>query len=110
MSYGHVRVWRTALGCPLLMIPIAFFVGASRAYAYLGFLQDPVVLLGLLGVAALGNCVPWFHAEVLKGKPPTLGIDIAANPVSIIVLPCRFCSGPSHWIRIRRKLYPEIGL
>jgi len=45
------------------MIPIAFVVGALTGHTPTwGFLQNPVVLLGLLGVAALGNptCGPWF--------------------------------------------------
>jgi hypothetical protein len=69
------------------MIPIAFVVGALTGHPPTwGFLQNPVVLLGSLGVAALGNLWSLVHAEVLKGKPPTLRIDIAANLLSIIVL------------------------
>jgi len=76
------------LGALLLMIPIAFVVGLPLTghTPTWGFLQNPVVLLGSLGVAALGNLWSLVHAEVLKGKPPTLRIDIAANLLSIIVL------------------------
>ena len=88
MSYRHA----TALGWPiwgalLLMIPIGFVVGALTGHTPTsGFLQNPVVLLGSLGVAAFGNLWSLVHAEVLKGEPPTLRIDIAANPLSIVVL------------------------
>jgi hypothetical protein len=57
MSYGR----GSALGWPLwgallLTIPSAFVVGARTGHTPAwGFLQSPVVLLGLLGVAALGN-------------------------------------------------------
>ena len=74
-------------GALLLMIPSGFVIGALTGHTPTsGFLQNPVVLLGSLGVAALGNLWPLVHAEVLKGKPPTLRIDIAANPLSMIVL------------------------
>ncbi len=88
MSYGHGSAFGWPLwGALLLMIPIAFVVGALTGHtATWGFLQNPIVLLGPLGVAALGNLWSLVHAEVLKGKPPTLRIDIAANPLSIIVL------------------------
>jgi len=43
-------------------------------------------LLGSLGVAALGNLWSLVHVEVLKGKPPILRIDIAANVFSIVIL------------------------
>jgi len=69
------------------MIPIAFVAGALTGHTPTwGFLQNPVVLLGSLGVAALGNLWSLVHAEVLKGKPPILRIDITGNPLSIIVL------------------------
>ena len=86
MSYRHGSAFVWPLwGALLLMIPIAFVVGALTGHtATWGFLQNPVVL-GSLGVAA-GNLSSLVHAEVLKGKPPTLRIDIAANPLSIIVL------------------------
>ena len=70
-----------------MIIPIAFVVGALTGHTPTwGFLQNPVVLLGSLGVAALGNLWSLVHAEVLKGKPPTFRIDIVANPLSTIVL------------------------
>ena len=87
MSYRH----GPALGWPLwgvllLMIPIAFVVGALGGHTPTrSFLQNPVVL-GSLGVAARGNLWSLVHAGVPKGKPPTLLIDIAADPLSIIVL------------------------
>jgi hypothetical protein len=88
MSYGDGSVFRWPLwGALLLIIPIAFVVGALTGHTPpWGFLQNPVVLLGSLGVAALGNLWSLVHAEVLKGKMPSLRIDIAANPLSIIVL------------------------
>ena len=73
-------------GALLLMIPIAFFVGALGGHTPTwGFLQNPVVLLGSLGVAALGNLGSLVHAGAPEGKPPTLGI-IGSNPLSILVL------------------------
>ena len=88
MSYGHGSAFGWPLwGALLLMIPIAFVVGALTGHTPTwGFLQNPVVLLGSLGVAVLGNLWSLVHAEVLKGKPPILRIDIAGNPLSIIVL------------------------
>jgi hypothetical protein len=88
MSYGRSSAFRWPLwGVLLLMIPSAFVGGALSGHTPTwGFLQNPVVLLGSLGVAAIGNLWSLVHAEVLKGKPATLRIDIAANPLSIIVL------------------------
>ena len=88
MSYGHGSAFGWPLwGALLLMIPLAFVVGALTGHTPTwGFLQNPVVLLGSLGVAALGNLWSLVHAEVLKGKPPTLRIDITPNLPSIIVL------------------------
>jgi len=88
MSYRHGSAFRWPLwGALLLMIPIAFVVGALSGHTPTwGFLQNPVVLLGSLSVAALGNLWSLVHAGVPRGKPPTLRIDIAANPLSIIVL------------------------
>ena len=74
-------------GALLLMIPITFVVGALTGHTPTwGFLQNPVLLLGSLGMAAIGNLWSLVHAEVLKGKPPTLRIDIAAKPLSMVVL------------------------
>ena len=88
MSYGRSSASGWPLwGALLLVIPIAFVVGALSGHTpSWSFLQNPVVLLGSLGVAAIGNLWSLVHAEVLKGKPPTLRVDIAANPPSIIVL------------------------
>ena len=87
MSYGHGSAFGWPLwGALLLLIPLAFVVGALTGHTPTwGFLQNPVVL-GSLGVAAAGNLSSVVHAEVLKGKPPTLRIDIAANPLRVIVL------------------------
>ena len=88
MLYGQ----RSAFGWPLwgallLTIPIAFVVGALTGHTpNWGILQNPVVLLGSIGLAATGNLWSLLHVEVLKGKPPTLRIDIAANLFSILVL------------------------
>ena len=88
MSYGHGSAFGWPLwGALLLMIPIAFVVGALTGHTPTwGFLQNPIVLLGSLGVAALGNLWSLVHVEVLKGKPPILRIDIAANVFSIVIL------------------------
>ena len=88
MSYGQGSAFGWPLwGALLLMIPIAFVGGVLTGHTPTwGFLQNPVVLLGSLAAAALGNLWSLVHAEVLKGKPRTLRIDIAANPLSIIVL------------------------
>jgi hypothetical protein len=88
MSYGQ----SSAIGWPLwgallLTIPIAFVVGALTGHTpNWGILQNPVVLLGSIGLAAIGNLWSLLHVEVLKGKPPTLRIDIAASLFSILVL------------------------
>jgi hypothetical protein len=88
MSYGHGSAFGWPLwGAILLMIPIAFVVGVLTGHTPTwGFLQNPVVLLGSLAVAALGNLWSLVHAEVLKGKPPTLRIDIAGNPLSVLAV------------------------
>ena len=106
MSCRHGSAFGWPLWCALLlMIPIAFFVGALGGHTPTwGFLKNLVVLLGSLGVAAVGNLWSLVHAGVPKGKPPTLGIEIGANPLSIIVL------AVAGWIRIRRTFHAEIGL
>ena len=88
MGYGHSSTFRWPLsGALLLMIPIAFVVGALTGHTpSWGILQNPVVLLGSIGLAAMGNLWSLLHVEVLKGKPPALRIEIAANLLSIIVL------------------------
>ena len=88
MPYGQSSAFGWPLwGALLLVMPIVFVVGALVGHTPTwGFLQSPVVILGSIGLAAIGNLWSLVHAEVLKGKPPTLRIDIAANPVSIIVL------------------------
>ena len=88
MSYGHGSAFGWPLwGALLLMIPIAFVVGALTGHTPTwGFLQNPVVLLGSISLAAIGNLWSLLHVEVLKGKPPMLRIDIAANLLSIVVL------------------------
>jgi hypothetical protein len=49
-------------------------------------LQNPIVLLGSLAAAALGNLWSLVHVEVLKGQPSILRIEITANVSSILVL------------------------
>jgi hypothetical protein len=112
MSYGHGSAFGWPLwGTLLLMIPIAFVVGALTGHTPTwGFLQNPVALLGSLGVAALGNLWSLVHAEVLKGKPPTLRRHRSKPAQHHRPRRCRFARSPSHWIRIRRKLHAEIGL
>jgi len=74
-------------GSILLIIPTGFVVGALSGHTpSWAWLQSPVVLLGSLGVAALGNLWSLIHVKVLKGKPPILRIDIAGSALSIIVL------------------------
>jgi hypothetical protein len=87
MSYRHGSAFGSLWGALLVMIPIAFVVGALTGHTPIwGFLRNPVVLLGSLGVVALGNLWSLVHAGVTKGKLPTLRIDIGANPLSIIIL------------------------
>jgi hypothetical protein len=88
MSYGRSSAFGWPFwGALLLTIPSAFVVGALTGHTPTwGLLQNPVVLLGSLGVATIGNMWSLVHVEVLKGKPPALRIDIAANPLSIIIL------------------------
>ena len=74
-------------GSILLIIPTAFVIGALSGHTpSWGWLQSPVVILGSLGLAVLGNLWSLIHVEVLKGKPPILRIDIAGNALSIIVV------------------------
>ena len=111
MSYRHGSAFGWPLWGALLLIPIAFVVGALTGHTPTwGFLQNPVVLLGSLGVAALGNLWSLVHAGVPRGKPPTLRIDVAANRLSIIVLAGAGLLGALHWIRVRRKFHAEIAL
>jgi hypothetical protein len=88
MSHAHGSTFGWPLwGALLLIIPTAFVIGALSGHTPTwGLLQNPVVLLGSLGVAALGNLWSLVHVEVLRGKPPMLRIDIAGNALSIIVL------------------------
>src|ERR1043166_4877386 len=88
MSYGRSSASGWPLwGALLLVIPITFVVGALTGHPPTWeLMQNPVLLLASLGVAAIGNLWSLGHAEVLKGKPPALRVDIAANPPSIIVL------------------------
>ena len=88
MSHAH----GSTFGWPrwsaiLLVIPIAFVIGALSGHPpTLGLLQNPVVLLGSLSVAALGNLWSMVHVEVMRGKPPILRIDISGNALSLIVV------------------------
>jgi ribose/xylose/arabinose/galactoside ABC-type transport system permease subunit len=88
MSYGQSSAFGWPLwGALLLTIPIVFVVGALTGHTpNWGILQNPIVLLGSIGLAAMGNLWSLLHVEVLKGKPPTLRIDIAASLFSILVL------------------------
>jgi hypothetical protein len=88
MSHAHGSTFGWPLwGALLLIIPTAFVIGALSGHTPTwGLLQNPVVLLGSLGVAALGNLWSLVRVEVLRGKPPILRIDIAGNALSIIVL------------------------
>ena len=88
MSHAHGSTPGWPLwGAFLLVIPTAFVIGALSGHTPTwGLLQNPVVLLGSLAVAALGNLWSLVHVEVLRGKPPILRIDIAGNALSIIVV------------------------
>src|ERR1700730_17666401 len=88
MSHGHGSAFGWPLwGALLLLIPLAFVVGALTGHTPTwGFLQNPVVLLASLGVAALGHLWSVVHAEVLKGKPTTYQSHLGAKPFSIVVL------------------------
>lgn len=88
MSHPHGSTLGWPLwGAFLLVIPTAFVIGALSGYTPTwGLLQNPLVLLGSLAVAALGNLWSLTHVEVLRGKPPILRIDLAGNALSIIVL------------------------
>lgn len=88
MSYGRSSVYGWPLwGGLLLVIPTAFVVGSLTGHTPTwGILQNPVVLLGSLGVAACGNLWSLVHAELIKGKPPILRVEIEAKPLSIGVL------------------------
>jgi hypothetical protein len=99
-------------GSILLIIPTAFVVGALSGHTpSWGWLQSPVVLLGSLGVAALGNLWSLIHVEVLKGTPPVLRIDIAGNAHSIIVLTIAGLLGAVLMgLRIRRKLHAAVAV
>jgi len=86
MSQGSAFGW-PLWGALLLIIPTAFVIGALTGHTPAwGVFQNPVVLLGSLGVAALGNLWSLLHVQVLKGKPPILRIDITGNVLNIIVL------------------------
>jgi|SRR5215471_2278388 len=84
----HGSVYRWPLcGALLLIIPTTFVVGSLTGHTpEWGVLQNPIVILGSLGVAAIGNLWSLVRLEILKGKPPILRIDIAGNALSIIVL------------------------
>ena len=88
MPYGQSSAFGWPLwGALLLVMPIVFVVGGLTGHPPTwGFLQSPVVILGSIGLAALGNLWSLAHAEVLKGKPPILRIEIAGNLLSLIVL------------------------
>ena len=68
LHHNCSSVWPLC-GAILLIIPAAFVTNAlmGRTPAW-GFVHSPVVLLGSLGVATLGNLKSLIHVEVLKGK------------------------------------------
>lgn len=88
MSHGSGSVFGWPLwGVFLLIIPTTFVIGALAGHPPAwALLQNPIVVLGSLGVAALGNLWSMVHVEVLKSKPPILRLDIAGNVLSIIVI------------------------
>jgi hypothetical protein len=88
MSHAHGSTFGwPLLGAVLLILPTAFVIGALTGHTpSWGLVQNPAVLLGSLGVAAVGNLWSLVHMEVLRFKLPILRIDIAANALSIIVL------------------------
>jgi len=81
------KLWLAGLGTLLLIIPTAFVIGALTGHTpNWGLLQNPVVVLGSLALAALGNLCSVVHVEVLRGKPSILRIDLTANGFSIVVI------------------------
>jgi len=84
----HASASRWPLWGALLLIIPTFFVVSSLAghTPNLGVLQNPIVILGSIAVAALGNLWSLVHVEVVKGKPQVLRIDVVGNVRSIIVL------------------------
>ena len=88
MSNPHGSTFGWPLwGAFLLIIPTAFVIGALTGHTpSWGLLQNPVVLLGSLALAALGNLYSLVHVEVLRGKPSILRIDLTAKAFSILVL------------------------
>jgi hypothetical protein len=88
MSHAHGSTLGWPLwGAFLLVIPTAFVICALSGHTpKWGLLQNPIVLLGSLAVAALGNLWSLVPVEVLRGKPPILRIDIAGNALSVIVI------------------------
>lgn len=74
-------------GALLLIIPTIFVVSSLAGHTpNLGVLQNPIVILGSITVAALGSLWSLVHVEVVRGKPQVLRIDIEVNVRSIIVL------------------------
>lgn len=66
------RLW----GVVPLIIPTVFVIGALAGDPPTwSLLQHPVVVLGSLAVAVLGNFWSMTHVEVLRGRPPILRID-----------------------------------
>jgi len=71
----------------LLIIPTTFVIGALAGHPPIwALLQNPIVVLGSLAVAALGNLWSLVHVELLRGNPPILRIDIAGNLRGMMVI------------------------
>ena len=87
MSRGQLNFRSPLWGALLLVIPTTFVTAALTGHTpSWGLLQNPIVLLGSLAVAAVANLWSLVHVEVLRGKPATLRIDIKANLFSSMVL------------------------
>ena len=73
-------------GAILLIIPTAFIIGGLTGHPPAwSFLKNPVVLLGSLGGALLGNLWSLVHLELVKGMPSILRIEIAGKVSAILV-------------------------
>ena len=102
MLYGHSLAFGWPLGGALLLtIPIAFVIGALTGHTpNWGILQNPVVLLGSIGLAAMGNLWSLLHVEVLKGKPPILHRHRGKPAQYRRSRGCEFAWSAPDWVRI----------
>jgi len=82
MSHAHGSTfgWLAGFGCCSTSHPELIVIGALIGHTPTWtFLQNPVVLLASLRLAARGNLWSLVDVKVLPGKPPILRIDIAGK-------------------------------